>query len=267
MNLLTIDIGNTNLVLGLFTKNKLHHKWRIATNFKNSADDYAIDIVELFLNDRIDCLNIEGCIISSVVPSLTLVIQNAVKKFVHEFAASKTLILDESILNNYIKIAVKNKNDIGHDRLVNAISAIEKFGANLIIIDFGTATTFDVVGSEKEYIGGAICAGVNLSIKALHEMTAQLPKISVKPQTNVIGTNTFEAINSGVFFGHISMIEGMIQRIEKEFGSKMRVVLTGGISAMFHEFITSKDFYEPDLILDGLRMVYQKHYYTNSNLK
>jgi type III pantothenate kinase len=262
--LLTFDIGNTNIVIGLFEDNKLKKKWRIISNPKKSVDDYAVDMVELFLTDQIDCLKIEDVIVASVVPALNEIIVEAVKKFtsdqiqIFEIGDNKTK-LD-------IEILVNNKTEVGADRLINSIASYKKFGGNLIVIDFGTATTFDVVGKDGEYLGGVIAPGVNLSLKALHDMTAQLPKISIKHQKNVIGKNTIEAMNSGVYFGYISMVEGMIEKIEKELGHKTTKVITGGLAEIFKEALKNIiQHHEPDLTLEGLAMVYEQNKTNNGS--
>jgi type III pantothenate kinase len=235
--LLAFDIGNSNIVIALFAENKLIHKWRIISDNSKSADDYAIDIVEIFLTSKVDILQINHCIIGSVVPSLTKKINEAVNKINVDNSSSPNLILEDVRKNLPIQIELKNKSEVGIDRLVNAIIGYQKFGGNLIIIDFGTATTFDVVGSNGEYLGGAISPGLNLSLKALYEMTAQLPKINIRQQKNVIGKNTFEAMNSGVFFGYIALIEGMVARIENEIGIKLKKIITGGIAEIFKNFL------------------------------
>lgn len=266
--LLTFDIGNTNIVVGLFDDNKLTHKWRLPSTTKKSVDDYAVDLIELFLTDKIDCLQITGCIIASVVPVLTGIIHEAVKKFTSEDVLEKILIVGNDKTQLDINIKLKNKNEVGHDRLVNAIAGYAKFGGNLIIIDFGTATTFDVVGQNGEYLGGVIAPGINLSLKALHDMTAQLPKISVKPQKNVIGKTTIEAMNSGVYFGYIALVEGLIEKIEKELDQKTTHILTGGLAEIFKDALkNSVKHHEPDLTLEGLQIIYQKNSQMDLNLK
>jgi len=168
------------------------------------------------------------------------------------------LVVGEADAKLNIDIQVKNKNEVGADRLINSIAGYKKFGGNLIIIDFGTATTFDVVGKNGEYLGGVISPGINLSLKALHDMTAKLPKITVKPQVNVIGKNTIEAMNSGVYFGYISLIEGLVAKIEKEHGEKTTRIMTGGLSEIFKDALANTiNHHEPDLTLDGLRLVYE----------
>jgi type III pantothenate kinase len=252
--LLAIDIGNTNIVFGIFANDKLLHKFRIETNLSKPSEEYAIDIVELFLNNKIDCLKINNSVIASVVPRLTEVIEKAVKKFY----TGRVKIFGRDIKPN-IEICLKNKSEVGQDRIINTIASYKKFGGNLIVVDFGTATTFDIVGEKGQYLGGVIAPGINLSIKILHDMTAQLPKIQLKAQKNVIGKSTVEAINSGIYFGYIGLIEGLLKRIKDEYkenyNQEMKVITTGGLSTLFNKAITGLDFNEPDLTLEGLKLV------------
>lgn len=250
--ILVIDIGNTNIVFGLYNKGQMTHKWRMISDKKKTVDDYGVDIVELFLTDKVDCLKLSGCIIASVVPTLSEIVRDAVRKIFD----GKILLVGEKNVNLDIEIKLKNKTEVGADRLINSIAGYQKFGGNLIIVDFGTATTFDVVGKKGEYLGGVIAPGINLSLKALHDMTAKLPKISIKKQKHVIGKSTIEAMNSGVYFGYISLVEGMIARIEKELKVKTTKIITGGLSELFK---TELEFahHEPNLTLEGLQMVYQ----------
>jgi len=258
--LLTFDIGNTNITIGLFQGEKLTNQWRLNSDTKKSVDDYAVDIIELFLTDKVDCLKVDGCIIASVVPVLTSRIHEAVKKFLSETVTKKILLVGEGKTKLNIDIKLKNKNEVGHDRLINAIAGYKKFGGNLIIIDLGTATTFDVVDGAGKYIGGVIAPGINLSLKALHDMTAQLPRINIKPQKNVIGHSTVEAMNSGVYFGYISLLEGMIEKIEAELGCKTKHIITGGLAEIFKDALKDKiDYHEPDLTLEGLKIVFEQN--------
>jgi type III pantothenate kinase len=255
--LLSIDIGNTNIVLGLFEGEEVKKKWRLLSDIQKSCDDYAVDIIELFLTEKIDCMQVSGVMIASVVPTLTDKIEAAVRKFVNENVP--VLVVGHKNVELGIEIKLANKKEVGADRLVNAVAGFEKFGGNLIIIDFGTATTFDVVGAEGEYLGGVIAPGVNLSLKALYDMTAQLPKISLKAQKNVIGKSTVEAMNSGVYFGYISMVEGMIAKIEAELGAKTTKIITGGLAEIFYEPLKETiHHHEPNLTLKGLQLIFQK---------
>jgi type III pantothenate kinase len=258
--LIAFDIGNTNIVIGLFKENKLICKWRLISDNKKSVDDYAVDIIELFLTSKIDCLAISGCIIASVVPVLTSRILEAVKKFTDEQVGKKTFIIGDDKTKLDIDIKIKNKNEVGHDRLINAIAGFKIFGDSLIIVDFGTATTFDIVGKNGEYLGGVIAPGINMTLKSLHDMTAQLPKISLKPQKNVIGKSTVEAMNSGVYHGYIAMIEGMFIKIENELGYKTKKIITGGLSEIFKQPLSAIiDHQDPDLTLQGLLLVYKNN--------
>lgn len=255
--LLTFDIGNSNIVIGLFKGKKLLHKWRLASDNKKSADDYAVDIIELCLNCKIDCLKIQGVIIASVVPTLSNIIHEAVKKFTSETITGKILTIGKNV-NLDIDIAIQNKEEVGQDRLINAIGGFKKFGGNLIIIDFGTATTFDLVGQNGQYLGGVIAPGINLSLKALHDMTAQLPKINIKAQENVIGKNTVEAMNSGVYFGYIALVEGIVTKMEKEYGIKTTKIITGGLGELFKDALEIEiKSYEPNLTIEGLRDIWK----------
>jgi len=260
--LLTIDIGNTNIVIGIFKDNQIIYKWRIITDLKKSIDDYAIDIVELCLNNKVDCLTINGSIIASVVPILTARLHEAVKKIISPTLVKNILVIGDDKTKLNIDIKIKNKNEVGHDRLINSIAGFKKFGGDLIIIDFGTATTFDVVGSSGEYLGGVIAPGINLSLKALHDMTSQLPKITVKYQKSVIGKSTVEAMNSGVYHGYIALVEGLTKKIDNELNIKTQKIITGGLSELFKEALVGGgivDFYQPDLTLEGLKMIYQNN--------
>ncbi len=256
--LLVIDIGNSNIVIGVYNKDSLKHKWRLISDNNKSVDDYAVDIIELFLTEKIDCLKISGCIIASVVPNLN----DKIKKAISKFFSGKILLIGEKNVKLDIKIKVKNPSEVGADRIINAIAAYKEFGGNLIVIDFGTATTFDVVGAKGEYLGGVISPGINLSLKALHDMTAKLPKIEVKKQKNVIGKNTVEAMNSGVYFGYISLVEGIIARIDKELKLKTTKIITGGLAELFKKELKIKH-HKSNLTLDGLRQVYNNNQKTN----
>jgi type III pantothenate kinase len=260
--LLTIDIGNTNIVIGIFKDNQIIYKWRIITDLKKSIDDYAIDIVELCLNNKVDCLTINGSIIASVVPILTARLHEAVKKIISPTLVKNILVIGDDKTKLNIDIKIKNKNEVGHDRLINSIAGFKKFGGDLIIIDFGTATTFDVVGSSGEYLGGVIAPGINLSLKALHDMTSQLPKITVKYQKSVIGKSTVEAMNSGVYHGYIALVEGLTKKIDNELNIKTQKIITGGLSELFKEALVGGgivDFHQPDLTLEGLKIIYDNN--------
>lgn len=252
--LLAVDIGNSNISFGLFENNKLISQYRLISDLNRDHESYAIDIVELLLNDGFDCLKISDIIIGSVVPDLTKVIELALQKFY----GGKIFIVDNKNADFKIDSSLKKPEEIGIDRLINAKIAYKKFGSDLIIVDFGTATTFDIVGNNGQYLGGVIAPGVNLSIKALHDMTAKLPNISLKEQENIIGKSTKEAMNSGIYFGYISLIEGLIEKIKHEYQHKMQVITTGGLSSLFAQKIKQIDHIESDLTLEGLKLLFQE---------
>ena len=254
MMLLAIDIGNTNIVAGIFTEDKLLQQFRLTSDNNKSVDDYGIDIIEQLLTFGTDPKQLTNCIIGSVVPDLSEKIAAAVTKF-----------SDAEILNigNNVKLNIDtdldNESEIGADRLINAIAAFHKFQQSLIIIDFGTATTFDIIDQNGVYLGGVIAPGINLSLKALHDMTAKLPRIEIKKQDFVIGKNTKEAMNSGVYFGYLSLIEGMIAKIKNELASDVKVIMTGGLAPLFQEHLQLE--IEQNLTLEGLNLIASKNIY------
>lgn len=254
--LLAIDVGNSNIVLALFKGDKLIHKYRINSESNKSSESYSLDLVELFFNSNINCLEISNIAISSVVPELTNTLRDALKKFCN----ADFIDLGCNIENINITIDLKAKEEVGIDRLINSKIAYQKFGGNLIIIDFGTATTFDIVGAKGQYLGGVIAPGVNLSIKALHEETAKLPNIRLKKQDNVIGKNTKEAMNSGIYFGYISLINGLVIKIKNEYKEDMKVILTGGLSSLFSKELANINHIEPDLTIYGIKFIFNNYF-------
>ncbi len=258
--LLAIDIGNTNIVLALFQNDEIIHQYRIDSDSNKGHSSYAIDLVELFLNSHIDCLEISDIIVASVVPDLT----NTIRLAFREFCNARYINLAQEKKAMSMKINLVKKREVGIDRLINSKIAYKKFGGDLMIIDFGTATTFDVVGGEGEYLGGVISPGVNLSIRALHEETAKLPNITLSKQENVIGKSTKEAMNSGIYFGYISLVEGLILRIKNEYKKDMKIILTGGLSSLFGGELENIDHIEPDLTIDGIKFIFDDYFLKNA---
>lgn len=252
--LLAIDIGNTNIVTGIFTENKLTQQFRLISDVSKSVEDYSVDIIEQLLTFGIDPKQLSDCIIGSVVPTLRKKVADAITRF----SDAKILNISDNIELD-IKTDLENEDEIGSDRLINAIAAFHKFQQSLIIIDFGTATTFDVIDQNGVYLGGVIAPGINLSLKALHVMTAKLPKIEIKKQDFVIGKNTKQAMNSGVYFGYLSLIEGMVTKIKKELTSDTKVIMTGGLASLFQEYLQLE--IEQDLTLEGLNLIARNNIY------
>jgi type III pantothenate kinase len=236
--LLAVDIGNTNIVLGLFKKDKLISKHRI-------------------LSDRSACVKVAGrpdaAVISSVVPHLTKIVSADIKK---RYRVKPVIISWRDIRD--IRIALKNKGSIGIDRLVNAEAVKKLYGTPAVVIDFGTATTFCALDKEGRYLGGAITSGLAISRDILHERTAKLPFISIVKPSRAIGRNTLEAMRSGLFYGYVDMVEGMIKRFKEQLGSRARVIATGGLSGIIASGTDKIDVVDTDLTLKGLNIIYKE---------
>lgn len=252
--LLAIDLGNTNVVLGVYKNKKLVSHFRVKTDTEKTADDYGILIYSLLKRENIKIGNIKDIIICSVVPPLMRSFSEFSKKYF-----KKDLIIVDKNVKSKVKILYEAPEEVGADRLVNAIAAYELYGGPSIVVDFGTATTFDVITKKGEYLGGAISPGINTSLEALFRETAKLPKIEFKKPQNVIGKNTQESMQSGAFYGFVSLTEGMIEKINKELKEKTFVVATGGLAELLSKEIKGIDAVNPLLTLEGLRIIYQNY--------
>ncbi len=250
--LLTADIGNTSITLGLFDDNALVEEFRLASDKDLSLEEYEVLLKSLFKDFKID-----GCIISSVVEELT----NKFKTAVDEVFKLDSLILT-SYVNTGIKIKLENKKEIGADRIANAAGAYILYDHPVIVIDFGTATSFDIVNANGEFVGGVIAPGINLQLKTLNKFTSKLPRIDAAKSPRAIGSNTTEAILSGVIRGCACMIDGLVEQCENELGCKAVVVATGGYASIVADYMKNPfDFINPTLTLEGLRHLY----YLNKN--
>lgn len=249
--LLSIDIGNTHTVVGIFDKEKLIAHWRLSSTLSRTEDEFWL-IMKL-LGEQINILTkeIDGVVISSVVPNLTHIFKTMAEKYIH---------VKPIIVSAELKLSIKIKYDdpkaVGADRLCNAVAAYKKYGGPAIIIDFGTATTYDVVSKRGEYLGGVIAPGIETAGAELHRRAARLPKIELNIPTNVIGKNTVESMQSGILYGAIDSMEGMIKRIKKTTGIKTKVITTGGYSKLLCQKSKLVDRYEPWLVLEGAMMIY-----------
>ena len=206
--ILTVDIGNTNTVFGLYDKTKLVYKFRVQSIHDKTTDEYASLLLTLLERNNVSPKSIDGAIIASVVPQLLYTFNRMIKKY---------LKITPLIVNNQLKTGITMKMDnpkeVGADRIANAVAGVKKYGKPCIVIDFGTATTFDIVNDNGEYIGGIICPGIMLASKMLRSNTAQLPEVSIKKPISVIGTNTVHSIQSGIYFGYLEMINGLLRRV------------------------------------------------------
>jgi type III pantothenate kinase len=253
--LMTVDIGNTHIVVGVFEAEELVFHTRLSTDMKKTEDEYAAILLYLLSLESIVFSTIDGVVISSVVPTLI----NIFQKFSIKHLKCNPLIIEAG--NGYgIEIDVENPKEVGADRVVNAIAAIQLFGSPVIVVDFGTATTFDIVNDQNAYVGGVIAPGIEITASALHIKTAKLPLIEVQKCDNIIGKNTINSMNAGIYFGYLSLVDGIIYRIIETLSKKsnIKIVSTGGLGDMYLKESKYIVKYEPHLTLYGLRLVYDK---------
>ena len=245
--LLAIDIGNTNSVFALVKGETILHEFRMRTDARRTADEYFVWLSTLCAANSCECA-FDQVILTSTVPQAVY----NIRVLSHRYFGGEPLIVGSPNCELHIPVRVDAGTKVGPDRLVNAIAGFDEYGANLIIVDFGTATTFDIVGSDGGYEGGVIATGVNLSVKALSDAAAALPHVDVAKPPSVIGTNTKDAMQSGVFWGYTSMVEGLCKRIQDEKQQEMKVILTGGLSHLFAHGITNYHALDGDITIKGL---------------
>jgi type III pantothenate kinase len=250
--LLAIDVGNTNIVFGVFRGDKLEASWRCATAVHRMPDEYAMLLKNLLEMRHLRFAHLTGCIIASVVPPLTTTMQEMAEKYL-----GKTALVIDSKLKTGVLIRTDNPAEVGADRIVNAMAAHRLYGGPCVVIDFGTATTFDAVSSEGDYLGGAIAPGIGTSAEALFLRAAKLPRIELSAPPRAIGTNTTHSMQSGVMYGYAGLVEGLVARFRKELGPDMKVIATGGLAPVLARLTDVFQVVNPDLTLDGLRMIYE----------
>ncbi|MEQ8745244.1 type III pantothenate kinase [Pyruvatibacter sp.] len=252
--LLTIDTGNTNTVFGVHDGNEWRAQWRTATATGRTADEYIVWLAELMRMQQLQPSDISGCIISTVVPQSLFNLRNLSRRYFN---------IDPKVIGENVELGVEvhmdNPREVGADRLVNAVGAFISHGGPLLIVDSGTATTFDVVDENGAFKGGIISPGINLSMQALHDAAAKLPRVAIERPEQTIGRNTVEAMQSGVFWGYICLIEGLIERVKKEYGKPMRVVATGGVASLFDGATDKIDVFDPDVTSVGLLELHRRN--------
>ncbi len=254
--LLAIDSGNSNIVFAVIDKGKIALQFRLATNTTQTSDQYAIQISLILSNKNIPISKIKKIVIASVVPEMDTILFQAFREF---FGMPASHLYIAKNLDIPMKINVNNPREVGIDRLINSFAAINKYKTDAIILDFGTATTFDVAFKEMSYEGGVICPGINLSLRALRDYTAKLPAVSFRKSENIIGKNTIDAMISGSYFGYLGMIEKIVERIKMEYKNrKFLVISTGGLSEVFAEEAKSIDLIDSNLTIDGINMISNK---------
>jgi len=252
--ILAIDVGNSNIVLGGLDKNKIHFISRIATDRQKTENEYAVIMHTIFQMNGITPNDFEGAIISLVVPSLVSTLQNAVKSVI-----GKTPLLLEPGLKTGLNILIDNPAQLGADLVAGAVAAINKYPKPLVVIDMGTATTFSVIDKNNGFLGGFIYPGVRISHDALISRTSQLPHIPLEAPPKVISTNTVDCMQSGLIFGNAAMIDGMLDRIEEELGSKVTAIATGGLARVVIPHCRREIICDDNLLLEGLRIIYEKN--------
>ncbi|MBP1604209.1 MAG: pantothenate kinase [Acidobacteria bacterium] len=256
--LLAIDIGNTNIVLGVFEGTALGRSWRLATARERTADELGLMISDLLERAKISLAAVDGLVLASVVPQLTGPMIEMSKRYLGLTPLNVEPGIDLGMPNLYA-----HPSEVGADRLVNGIAAFETYGRGrdepLVVLDFGTATTFDAISAKGEYLGGVICPGIQISADALFQRAARLPRIDVQKPANVIGRTTVTSMQSGLFFGYVGMVEGLVHRLRKELGGKAFCVATGGLAEVIAPETDVVDAVDRDLTLQGLRIVWERN--------
>jgi type III pantothenate kinase len=257
--LLAIDVGNTNVTIGVFDGDRLTHNWRLAALRERTADELGIFATRLFEQVGVDATALRGIALASVVPPLTRPMEEMCERY---FGRAPLLV---TAANAGIPVRYSPPSDVGADRIVNAVAAWEQYGKDnqlpLIIVDFGTGTTFDIISRDREYLGGIICPGIGISADALFQRAARLPRVEVRKPPQAIGQSTVDAMQSGLFFGYVEMVDGLVRRIraELEGGAEAVVIATGGLAAVLASETTSIQHVNPDLTLHGLRLIWERH--------
>ncbi|MBT6136746.1 MAG: type III pantothenate kinase [Rhodospirillaceae bacterium] len=263
--LLAIDCGNTNTVFAVFDGTSQLGAWRTSTNAGRTADEYAVWLTGLMALNDLDRSSIDAVILATVVPATSF----NLKSLCNKYFDIDPMVVGDPALSLGIEVRIDNPREVGADRLVNAVAAHERHaGTAMIMIDFGTATTFDVLGSDGAYEGGVIAPGINLSLDALYQAAAQLPRIAIQPPERpagvnepmpVIGKNTVTAMQSGIFWGYVGLIEGLVSRIKAQYGAPMFVVATGGLAPLFAKSTDVIQEVDPDVTLRGLVLIHERN--------
>jgi type III pantothenate kinase len=253
--LLAIDAGNTNIVFAVFDSNEMRAEWRAVTETTRTADEYAVLLNPLLQLQGLAFSDLDAAIIATVVPQALF----DLRLFCRRYLKCEALVVGDADVDLGIEVHTDRPAAVGADRLVNAVAAHERYKGALIVVDFGTATTFDIVDENGNYEGGVIAPGVNVSAEALHQAAAMLPRVAVGRTQNVIGKDTVPAMQSGLFWGYVGLIEGLITRIKEEYGKPMTVIGTGGLATPFHRQTQMIDHLDHDLTIRGLIQIYARN--------
>ncbi len=250
--LLAIDVGNTNITLGLYQGETLGPRWRLATVHERMADEYGIQMISLFEHAGVRAADIDSVALASVVPPLTGTFVEACEKYLHQ----TPLVVDAGVKTG-VRVRYEDPRQVGADRVVDAAAVQKFYGGPACVVDFGTATTFDAITAEGDYLGGAIAPGIGIAAEALFRRAAKLPKVDLHRPPAAIGRNTVHSIQSGLLFGYVALVEGMVARFRAELGSEMKVIGTGGLAEIIAREPEVIQILAPWLTLDGLRLVWE----------
>jgi type III pantothenate kinase len=253
--LLAIDSGNTNIVFAVYDGDERRGEWRSSADPSRTSDEYAVWLTQLMALEGLTRDDVSDAIIANVVPAAAY----SLRALCRDYFTSEPLIVGEPGVELGVEALVDHPEEVGADRLVNTVGAYQRHGGPLIVIDFGTATTFDIIDDEGNYYGGVIAPGINLSLEALHVAAAKLPRIAVKQPERVIGKATVPAMQSGVFWGYIGLIESIVRRVAEEYGADMKVIATGGLAPLFAEATEAIDHLDPELTMRGLLEIYRRN--------
>lgn len=251
--LLVIDIGNTNITIGIYHQEDLIANYRLTTWFKRTSDEYGFMLINFMQDSNVTPENIDDVIIASVVPKIMHSFTNSIRKYIHK----EPIIVGPGIKTG-ISIKIENPRELGADRIVDAVGAYYCYHDDLLVIDFGTATTFEYISKEGVYCGGCITPGIEISAQALSSNTAKLPEIEIKPTSSVLATNTISGMQSGIFYGYLGLTEFLIDKFKKETGKNLKVIATGGLGRSIAENTNKIDIYDPDLTFKGLKIIYER---------
>lgn len=251
--LLAIDVGNTNAVFAVLEGADVRSEWRTSTRASRTADEYAVWLSQLMSLEGLSIKDIDQAIIATVVPQALRDLRMLCRRY---FGVEAVIVRENAELG--IEIKIDNPAEVGADRLANTVGAHVAYGGPLIVVDFGTATNFDVADGDGNFIGGVLASGINLSLEALHMVSAQLPRIAVARPERVIGKGTIAAMQSGVYWGYMGMIEGLVQRIKDEYGTSMKVIGTGGLAPLFADGTAIFDHVDSDLTIRGLKEIHRR---------
>ena len=249
-----IDVGNTNTVIGVYEGDVLKYHWRVETNRNKTDDEYGMIIKSLLQHEGLSFDQFDGIIISSVVPPIMFALEGMCKKYF----GVKPLVVGPGIKTG-LDIKYENPREVGADRIVNAVAGIHEYGSPLIIVDFGTATTYCYINEDKQYMGGAIAPGINISTEALYSRASKLPRIEITRPDSIIGKNTVSAMQSGILYGYVGQVEGIVSRIKAQSKIEPLVIATGGLATLIANESTAIDIVEPFLTLKGLQLIYKRN--------